>query len=112
MGAGKRRRRVAGAGRVTARAAAGAVAAAVRAGAVDYDRARHLPRLIRAVPDDYASDDETTTRRLVKRLEKAIEAERRLGRSRHWAYDLNRHIALRQALAAETARLMKERAAR
>lgn len=31
-------------------------------------------------------------------LEKALREERRLGKSGHWSYDLNRHIALVQAL--------------
>lgn len=32
------------------------------------------------------------------RIERAIERERRKGLCRHWSYDLNRHIALKQAL--------------
>lgn len=33
---------------------------------------------------------------LLKRLERAIERERLRGVNRHWSYDLNRHIALKQ----------------
>ena len=36
--------------------------------------------------------------RLVGRLRRAIERERLKGLRRHWSYDLNRHIALKQAL--------------
>ena len=36
--------------------------------------------------------------RLVHRLERAIERERLRGMRRHWTYDLNRHIALKQVL--------------
>ncbi|MDQ0315110.1 hypothetical protein [Amorphus orientalis] len=31
------------------------------------------------------------------RLARALRAERRLGRAGHWSYDLNRHLALKQA---------------
>lgn len=36
--------------------------------------------------------------RLLLRLERLIERERLRGAKRHWSYDLNRHIALKQAL--------------
>ncbi len=35
---------------------------------------------------------------IIKRVERRIERERLKGLRRHWAYDLNRHIALKQAL--------------
>jgi hypothetical protein len=35
---------------------------------------------------------------LLAKLERAIERERLKGLRRHWSYDLNRHIALKQAL--------------
>jgi DNA-binding transcriptional regulator YbjK len=35
---------------------------------------------------------------LLSRLQRAIERERLKGLRRHWSYDLNRHIALKQAL--------------
>ena len=37
-------------------------------------------------------------RRVVARVERLIERERLRGARRHWSYDLNRHIALKQAL--------------
>ncbi len=36
--------------------------------------------------------------KFVQRLERAIERERLKGLRRHWSYDLNRHISLKQAL--------------
>lgn len=36
--------------------------------------------------------------RLCTRLTRLIERERLRGMRRHWSYDLNRHIALKQAL--------------
>ena len=36
--------------------------------------------------------------KLVRRVERVIERERLKGMRRHWSYDLNRHIALKQAL--------------
>lgn len=36
--------------------------------------------------------------RMATRLKRALERERQRGLRRHWSYDLNRHIALKQAL--------------
>ena len=36
--------------------------------------------------------------RIVFKLERMIERERQRGMRNHWSYDLNRHIALKQAL--------------
>ncbi len=36
-------------------------------------------------------------RTILRRLDRLLERERQKGLSRHWAYDLNRHIALKQA---------------
>lgn len=36
--------------------------------------------------------------RLIQRIERMIERERLKGMRRHWSYDLNRHIALKQML--------------
>lgn len=35
---------------------------------------------------------------VVQRIERLVERERLKGLRRHWSYDLNRHIALKQAL--------------
>ena len=77
--------------------------AVVRAGAEAYDRARHLPRLIPCAPGDLETPSREARQAIVDRLAAALEAERRRGRARCWTYDLNRHIALAQAHAAETA---------
>lgn len=37
-------------------------------------------------------------RRLLMRLTRLLERERQRGARRHWSYDLNRHISLKQAL--------------
>lgn len=37
-------------------------------------------------------------RRVAARLKRVLERERIRGLRRHWSYDLNRHIALKQAL--------------
>ena len=42
--------------------------------------------------------DPTARTRIVLKLERMIERERQRGMRRHWSYDLNRHIALKQAL--------------
>ena len=42
--------------------------------------------------------DPATRARVVLRLERMIERERQRGIRKHWSYDLNRHIALKQAL--------------
>ncbi len=36
--------------------------------------------------------------KLIRRVERVIERERLKGMRRHWSYDLNRHIALKQVL--------------
>lgn len=41
---------------------------------------------------------QTDKARLAERIERLINRERLKGLRRHWSYDLNRHIALKQAL--------------
>ncbi|MFM9860707.1 DUF6477 family protein [Pseudoxanthobacter sp. M-2] len=86
-----------------------AVRAAVRAGAVEYRRASILPRLVPVAPAEVADDSPAGTRRVLALLARALRSERRRGRAGHWSYDLNRHIGLRQAMLAETARLQAAR---
>lgn len=92
-----------------ATAARQAVRAAVRAGAVEYQRASILPRLVAVAPAEVADDSPAGTRRILALLARALRSERRRGRAGHWSYDLNRHIGLRQAMLAETARLKAAR---
>lgn len=81
------------------------VAKSVAAGIESYDRARHLPRLIPIEAGQLTDDGPDVQRGIVSRLARALRAERTRGRAGHWTYDLNRHIALRQAYAAERRRL-------
>jgi len=83
------------------RAAGRTVRSVIAAGVVAYDRDRDLPRLIRATAFELADPSPPTRRALLARLARALRAERNRGRAGHWTYDLNRHIALRQAYEAE-----------
>ena len=83
----------------------GALAQTLRAGAAIYERARDLPRLARLDPRDLMADTVEGAEAILARLKRALRAERNRARSGHWTYDLNRHIALRQAYVAETERL-------
>lgn len=85
-----------------------AVAGTIRAGAKTYDRDRDLPGLIRLDPA-CGSGANGNLETIVARLERALRAERNRARAGHWTYDLNRHIALRQAHLAESARLEASR---
>ena len=81
--------------------AARTIARATRAGVEAYDRKRHLPRVLPIGPDEIADESPTARRAVLARLARALRAERNRGRAGHWTYDLNRHIALRQAYMAE-----------
>jgi hypothetical protein len=89
----------------TSRAAVAIVRKAVRTGEKSYNRNRDLPALIRTDPFSPIPESIDGTAAIVARLERALRAERNRARSGHWTYDLNRHIALRQAFVAETGRL-------
>ncbi len=81
--------------------AAQSVARAIAVGVEAYERARHLPRILPVGPGEAADHSEAGRRAIVMRLARALRAERNRGRAGHWTYDLNRHIALMQAYAAE-----------
>ena len=87
--------------RVTRHARAAAFGV-IRDGALAYERARCLPRVLPMLAGDCCGPEPETTRRIVRKLADALRRERRLGRAGHWAYDLNKHIALAQAWKAET----------
>ena len=78
-----------------------AIKATVKAGVKHYDRIRHLPGLIGIGPDVLSGSEAIPKKAILARLNRALRAERQRAKSGHWAYDLNRHIALRQALIAE-----------
>ena len=75
------------------------------AAAIDYDRLRDLPRLLRMWPNEVVALGEGDRAVLVERLRQMLRAERRRGLARHWSYDLSRHAALLRAYRAETAAL-------
>jgi hypothetical protein len=75
--------------------------AVVGAGTETYDRRLHLPRILPIGPVEIADDSVAGRRAIVRRLARALRAERNRGRAGHWSSDLNRHIALAQAYAAE-----------
>ena len=56
----------------------------------DYDRARHLPRLIPVGPDDIAADSPAGRRALLARLARALRGARSRGRAGHWPYGRRR----------------------
>jgi hypothetical protein len=81
-----------------------AIRATIAQGARKYERAmlsRLLPINIGCIEAGPVATEE-----IVKRLASALRSER--ARAGHWTYDLNRHIGLMQAHAAETARLIEE----
>jgi hypothetical protein len=79
------------------------------AGVEHYDRTRHLARVLPVGPDEIADVSANGRRAILRRLARALRAERNRGRAGHWTYDLNRHIALAQAYAAERAALAGRR---
>lgn len=79
--------------------------AAWRAGMAGYERRRALPRLLPLADSELAEDDAQAAREIIARLSRALRAERQRGRAGHRSYDLNRHVALAQALDAERRRL-------
>jgi len=87
--------------------AAWSVATTVAGGVEPYDRARHLSRLIPLALERLADGSPENRRRIIAALARALRAERNRGRAGHWTYDLNRHIGLKQAYAAER-RLLAE----
>ena len=79
----------------------------IEGGSKHYQRKRNLPRLISYAFQEESQDPGIATLNIVRRLYGAIRHERQLGKTGHWAYDLNRHIGLRQALRAELVALRK-----
>ncbi|MEZ5840089.1 MAG: hypothetical protein R3D02_06570 [Hyphomicrobiales bacterium] len=71
----------------------------------DYDRRGLLPRLLPLAPADLMKDEPALTRSLVRRLARALRAERRRGRAGLPGYDLRRHFGLALALRHECQRL-------
>ena len=83
--------------RRTGRFARQSLAKTIAAGSEDYDRRRHLARLIPVGPDEIEDESQPGRHAILAKLSRALRAERNRGRAGHWTYDLNRHIGLRQA---------------
>ena len=94
------------------RGAATAITRTLKAGAEAYERGRDLPRLARIFPGELEAESAEGLALILDRLERALRAERNRARSGHWTYDLNRHIALRQAYLAERQRFESLKAER
>lgn len=77
----------------TATAKAGAPAA--------YNRDIQLPKLLPLWPHEIEDRSAEARLKIAGKLRHALRAERRRGRAGLWTYDLNRHIALLEALAGE-----------
>jgi hypothetical protein len=71
----------------------------------EYRRAQQLPALLKLWPHDLDDYSYPGTLKLAAMLRKALRAERIRARAGHWAYDLNRHLGLIEALKAERSRL-------
>lgn len=70
-----------------------------------FDREAELPKLIRLWPGELRDYSFVGTRKIISMLKSALRAERKRGQTGHWSYDLNRHLALAEALKAEADRL-------
>lgn len=70
-----------------------------------YDRMRDLPALVALWPSELQDFTPPGTQKIVSRIQRALRAERARGQSGHWAYDLQRHLALVRAYKAEVASL-------
>lgn len=68
-----------------------------------YRRA-NLPRLLPIGPSEITGPEPETTKAILLKLARALRNQRRLGRSGHWTYDLNRHAALAEAWRKESVR--------
>jgi len=71
-----------------------------------YDRETQLPGLIGLWPSELRDQSLLGTTKITALLRKALRSERLRGRAGHWSYDLNRHLALVEALKAERACLL------
>ena len=69
-----------------------------------YRREKDLPPLIALWPNEIEDKSINGTERVIAKLSAALRAERNRGKSGHWSYDMNRHIALSAALKEEQKR--------
>jgi hypothetical protein len=67
-----------------------------------YDRSYQLSRLIGLWPHQIKNTSQKQLDRNVELLRKHLRGEAQRGARKHWTYDVNRHMALREALYKET----------
>lgn len=79
-----------------------AVDITIENGARRYQRARHLRPLLPLSCPPHDMPEPDATRMVLSGLRRKLGGERRRARATPRSYDLNRHIALLQALRAET----------
>ncbi len=72
-----------------------------------YRRTIQLPKILPLWPREVEDTSAEARMKIIGKLRQALRAERRRGRAGLWTYDLNRHLALLDALAGETAELGK-----
>jgi len=82
-------------------------ASLVEAGSVAYKRQFHLQHLLPVTQAKVEDQSFLTCQWIIRRLARALRQERTRGRNAHWAYSLNRHIALLQAYRGEKILLEK-----
>ena len=78
---------------------------AIADAAAQYDRARDLPKLLRATVEELDDTSIKGQRNRVARLLRLARNAARSGRAGHWTYDPHRHVAILGALKAEQAEL-------
>ncbi|MBZ0216223.1 MAG: hypothetical protein K8F25_06720 [Fimbriimonadaceae bacterium] len=86
--------------RTTAQAASGIPAICID----DSARIAMLRQLLPISEPELRTGSKATDRKILSHLRTALRRERCQGRAGHWTYDLNRHIALSQALKMELQR--------
>ncbi|MDZ4790181.1 MAG: DUF6477 family protein [Hyphomicrobiales bacterium] len=68
---------------------------------IAYNRDVQLAKLLPLWPHEIEDRSSGARLKITGKLRQALRAERRRGRAGLWTYDLNRHIALLEALAGE-----------
>lgn len=72
----------------------------------DFRRRQDLKRLLPVWPAEADDLSLSGRRHIVRCLERALRAERRRGRTNHWAYNISRHAALIAIYKQERAALI------
>ena len=75
---------------------------------LSYDRQKDLPRLIAIWPSLLEDDTQEASRKIIEKIQKALQTERRKSKTGHWSYNLTKHIGLLTALKAEQTSLQRK----